>query len=85
MDPQNLEYMRHSVIADNLDTAIAYSYKVTGTDKVIIFDGAVGGVNVSKTLAKLLEKKALQVNEKVDQVLLPKWLKQRGIDPAVLG
>lgn len=81
-DPQNLDYMKHAVIADELDTAMKFAYEVSGTDKVIIFDGAVGGVNVSRSLARLLEEKASEVSEKVDKVLLPKWLKQRGIDPA---
>jgi|Deesub1362A_J573_1020465.scaffolds.fasta_scaffold04050_2 hypothetical protein len=83
-DPQNLDYMKHAVIADDLDTAMKYAYKVSGTDKVIIFDGAVGGVNVSESLAKLLQEKAPQVSEKVDKELLPKWLRQRGIDPETI-
>ncbi|WP_366924353.1 hypothetical protein MFMK1_001323 [Metallumcola ferriviriculae] len=82
MDPQNIDYMKHAVIADGLDTAMKYAYQVSGTDKVIVFDGAAGGVNVSESLAKLLKEKAPSVSQKVDNVLLPKWLKQRGIDPA---
>jgi hypothetical protein len=81
MDPQNLEYMTHSTIADNLDIAMEFAYNVTGTDKVLVFDGAAGGLNVSENLAKLLIEKAPEVNERVDKELLPKWLKQRGIDP----
>ncbi len=80
-DPQNTEYMRHAVISDNLDTAMEFARNTTGTDKVIIFDGAIGGMNVSESVAELLTRKAGEVNEKVNKVLLPKWLKQRGIDP----
>jgi hypothetical protein len=58
-----------------------FAYNVTGTDKVIVFDGAAGGLNVSENLAKLLVEKAPEVNERVNKELLPKWLKQRGIDP----
>ncbi|MBZ4686463.1 MAG: hypothetical protein PWQ96_1874 [Clostridia bacterium] len=83
-DPQNLDYMKHAVIADELDTAMKFAYEVSGTDKVIIFDGAVGGVNVSESLGKLLHEKAPAVSEKVDKELLPKWLRQRGIDPETI-
>jgi len=84
-DPQNLDYMKHAVIAGDLDSAMAYAYKVTKTDKLIIFDGAVGGMNCSPSLAELLKAKAPEVNRKVDQELLPKWLRQRGIDPSILN
>jgi len=84
MDPQNLDYMKHSVISDSLDSAMEYAYKVAKTDKVLIFDGAAGGMNVSESLAKLLIEKAPEVSKRVDEELLPKWLKQRGIDPAAV-
>lgn len=83
-DPQNIEYMSHSLISDSLDTAMKYAYKFAGTDKVIIFDGAAGGINVSEPLGKLLIAKAPQVNKLVDEELLPKWLRQRGVDPGIL-
>lgn len=83
-DPQNIQYMSYSLIADNLDTAMHFAYKGAKTDKVIIFDGAAGGINVSESLGQLLIDKAPQVNKQVDEVLLPKWLRQRGVDPVVL-
>jgi hypothetical protein len=49
---------------------------------VIIFDGAMGGINLSEPLADLLLKKAPEVERRVEEVLLPKWLRQRGIDPS---
>jgi len=83
-DPQNVEYVKRSVIADDLDSAMDFAYKVAKTDKIIIFDGAVGGLNVSQSLAQLLTEKAPIVSKRVDEELLPKWLKQRGIDPATV-
>ncbi|KZL93614.1 hypothetical protein [Clostridium magnum] len=80
-DSQNLTYMEHAVIADSLDTAMKFAYNVTKTDKVLIFDGAGAGLNVSSSLAELLKEKAPVVSKRVDEELLPKWLKQRGIDP----
>lgn len=78
-DPQNLSYMKYAVVANELDEAMHFAYKAAKTDKVIIFDGAMGGINVSKSLAELLIRKAPEVSARVDQELMPKWLKQRGV------
>ena len=48
--------------------------------RVLIFDGAMGGINVSNSLAALLRQKASEVSKRVDNELMPKWKKQRGID-----
>ncbi|WP_338823536.1 hypothetical protein MHOCP_17300 [Moorella humiferrea] len=79
-DPQNLTYMKHAVVAESTEDAMEFAYKVTGTRKVIIFDGAMGGINVSEPMAELLLKKAPAVSERVENELLPKWLRQRGVD-----
>lgn len=81
-DPQNLTFMKHAVIADNTEAAMEFAYKTTGTRKVVIFDGAMEGINVSEPMAELLLKRAPEVSERVEEVLLPKWLRQRGIDLA---
>ncbi len=78
-DPQNIEYSKYAVISENLDDAMRFAYKTTGTDKVLIFDGALGGINVSESLLKLLKEKAPLVSKRVDEELLPKWLKQRSL------
>lgn len=84
MDPQNLTYMAHCAIADDTDAAMRFARAVTGTDKIIIFDGAVGGLNVSESLAEYLLAKAPDVSRLVDNQLLPKWFRQRGMNPADL-
>ena len=61
-----------------------FAYKTTGTDKVIIFDGAMGGLNCSESLADLLIAKAPEVSKEVDEVLMPKWFRQRGVDVSIL-
>jgi hypothetical protein len=78
-DSQNTEYMKYAMIAESLKDSMNFAYKTTGTDKVIAFDGAVGGINVSRSLADYLLEAAPKVSARVDEVLLPKWLKQRGI------
>jgi hypothetical protein len=84
-DSQNIEYMSHAVLADSADAAMRFAYKTAKTEKVIVFDGAVGGLNVSAPLAELLVARAPAVDRKVNQTLLPKWLRQRGIDPAMMA
>ncbi len=78
-DPQNLDYMKWAVVANQLDDAMHFAYKVAKTDNVIIFDGAMGGINVSQSLAELLVRKAPEVSARVDRELMPRWLKQRGV------
>jgi len=78
-DPQNLQYSKYAVVSESLDEVMQFAYKTTGTDKVLIFDGAIGGLNISHSLLKLLQEKAPIVSQMVDEKLMPKWLKQRGI------
>ncbi len=83
-DPMNLNYMKHALLAENLDSAMEFTYRTTNTDKVIIFDGATGGLNVSRSLADHLRDAAPKVNERVEKDLMPKWLSQRNIDLELL-
>ena len=73
MEPMNIEYMSHAVVAKTTESAMDFAYKTTGTDKVIIFDGAMGGLNCSESLADLLITKAPEVSKEVDEILMPKW------------
>jgi len=83
-DSMNIDYMDYAVTARTTEEALNFAHKVTGTDKVIIFDGAMGGLNVSEPLAKLLMEKAPLISSRVDKELLPKWLNQRGVDISIL-
>ncbi len=78
-DPQNLNYMKHAVLSESTQSAMDFARKITGTEKVLIFDGASGGINLSQPLRDLLLLKAPEVDRRVEQELLPKWLKQRGV------
>ena len=84
MEPMNIEYMSHAVVAKTTESAMDFAYKTTGTDKVIIFDGAMGGLNCSESLADLLITKAPEVSKEVDEILMPKWFRQRGVDVSIL-
>jgi hypothetical protein len=81
-DAQNATYTRHARIVDTTEEAMAYARRATGTDKILVFDGAFGGINLSQPLADLLVKRAPDVSRRVDEELLPKWLRQRGISLA---
>jgi hypothetical protein len=73
--------VNHATIAQDLGEALNLACRHSGTDKVIVFDGSYGSINLSPALGEFLIDKAQGVARKVDQELLPKWLKQRGIDP----
>jgi hypothetical protein len=79
-DSQNIEFMQHvEEVVPDLDTAMDHAYRLAKTDKVIIFDGAAGGINCSESLAELLMEKAPEVSREVDEKFMPKWLKQRAL------
>ncbi len=74
----HLDYL---TTVQTLEGAMWVAKKTAGTDKVILFDGCYGNINVSASLGDFLIKKAPQVSRMVDERLMDKWLKQRGIDP----
>lgn len=79
-DSQNTEFVDYAKeVVPDLDTAMAHAYDMAKTDKVIIFDGAGGGINCSRSLAEELLARAPEVSREVDATLMPKWLKQRGL------
>lgn len=83
-DSQNIEYMTFATMCKTLDGAMHFAGQCAGTDKIIIFDGAAGGINVSPSLAAFLRAKAPEVDKRVETELLPKWMRQRGVDLELL-
>lgn len=76
---QNSTFMDYALDVENLEKAVAFARKSTGTDNIFAIDGAVGGYNVSAAMAEELKRLAPIVNKEVDEVLMPRWLKQRNI------
>jgi hypothetical protein len=68
------------VTAETLDAAMLFARRLAQTDKVIVFDGSFGHINLSPSLGQRLIDKAPEISRKVEE-LVPIWLKQRGIDP----
>jgi hypothetical protein len=81
-DPMNHDFMRYAVTSENLHTAMAFARNIANTDKVFVFDGSFGAITLSSSLGEYLLERAPEVSKRVDTELMPKWLRQRGIDPA---
>jgi hypothetical protein len=78
--PQNPHYMRYAVTSDSLADAVRFVSKAGGSSKIIAFDGAVGGFNMTEPLADLLRSKVSGIEERVETQLLPKWCRQRSLN-----
>lgn len=83
-DPANPDFMNVAVSAENLTAALNFARRIAKTDKIIVFDGRYGGINLSPALGEFLMKRAPEVDRRVEEHYLPLWLKQRGIDPSAL-
>jgi hypothetical protein len=81
-DCMNIAMAKHVVTAENLPAAVNFAKKVSGTDKIIAFDGAYGAITCSETLADRLIERAPIAHRRVEEELMPKWLRQRGLDPS---
>lgn len=69
-------------VAEALPQAMEIAAERTGTDKAIVFDGCYGAINVTRPLAEELLARAPEVARRVDEELLPKWLRQRNLSLA---
>jgi hypothetical protein len=70
------------IVADNLAEAVRIASEQTGTDKGIIFDGCYGSINLTRAMAEHLLARAPEVSRRVDEELLPKWLRQHNLSVA---
>ena len=74
-------FLKDAKTAKDIESAMKLAIRIADTDKIIVFDGSFGSINLSPSLAEFMLKKAPEISRKVDEELLPKWLRQRGIDP----
>lgn len=79
-DEQNTQFMDFALRVDDLPKAVDFAKRITQTENILLFDGAVGGFNLSEPLVDEMHRLTPEINHEVDQVLMPKWLRQRGID-----
>jgi hypothetical protein len=73
---------REVVVASDLTEAIQIATQRTGTAKAIAFDGSYGSINMTRAMAEYLIDHAPGVARRVDEELLPKWLRQRNLATA---
>ncbi|MGD0511625.1 MAG: hypothetical protein ABSA33_07365, partial [Candidatus Micrarchaeaceae archaeon] len=73
-DEQNTTFMNFALKVDDLQRGVDFARHFAKTPNVMIFDGAVGGINVSESLADELHRMAPAVSEEVDDKLMPLWL-----------
>ncbi len=78
----NLGMSDKVVTEESLPSAVQHAKRVAQTDKVIAFDGAYGALTCSESLAEHLIARAPIADRRVEEELMPKWLRQRGFDPA---
>jgi hypothetical protein len=76
---QNTTFMDYAVKVKDLPQGIGFARRFGKTANMLVFDGAIGGFNVTEALAEKLHELAPQVSREVDEVLMPHWLKQRGL------
>ena len=71
---------KYGTIALDLQSAVNMACEEFNTDKIIVFDGNYGAINLSPSMAEFLLERAPRVNKKVDEELMPMWLSQRGLN-----
>jgi hypothetical protein len=80
-DFSNPNFMEYADTAADLLEAVEMAKEQGDSDKILCFDGSYGAMNLSPSMADYLLELAPQCSRVVDEELLPRWLKQRGIDP----
>lgn len=85
-DFANPSFLDLAEVADNLFDAVEMAReRADGTNNLICFDGTYGAINLTPSMGEQLLANAPECSRLVDEELLPKYLKQRGLDPVALG
>jgi hypothetical protein len=78
-DPSNTYIEKTARLAPSLPEAVETACREGGTSNVIVFDRTPGAFRVSRGLGEYLLEQAPDVRREVEDIYLPKWLKQRGL------
>jgi hypothetical protein len=79
-DPSNFHFDRaNAPVWPTLEQAVDAACREGGTRNVIVFDRTPGAFRVNRELAEHLLARAPEVRRQVEEVYLPKWLRQRGL------
>jgi hypothetical protein len=78
-DSTNPLLMDRAKVVESAEAGIRLACEKGQTDKVIVFDGNYGHINCNQPMAELLRANAGKVDREVEETLLPKWKRQRGL------
>jgi hypothetical protein len=85
-DFANADFLEYAEVADNLFEAVEMAReRADGSNNLMCFDGSYGAINLTRSMGEQLLANAPECSRLVDEDLLPKYLKQRGLDPMALG
>ena len=79
-DASNSLFADTMTVMPTIEDALETAKTNHETDKMIVFDGCYGTLTVSPSMAEFLLSRADAVSRRVDEELLPKWLRQRGLE-----
>ena len=78
-DP-SMSYVRdHAIVHDGLSHAVAAAQDKTGCENLFAFDSTPGVFRVNEPMANILLDAAPKAIQRVEQELMPKWLRQRNL------
>ena len=78
-DPTNPLLSAKSTTVASIQEGLDLALERGNTDKLMVFDGSYGSLTVNQAMADLLRSRAPAVRREVEEELLPKWLRQRGL------
>jgi hypothetical protein len=81
-DRTNPGFADTALYADTLEEGIAGARAKTGVQELLVFDGSFSHINCTRGLAEQMVRVAPDIEKRVTEELYPKYLRQRGIDPA---
>jgi hypothetical protein len=85
-DFANADFLEYAEVAEDLFQAVEMAReRADGSTNLICFDGSYGAINLTPSMGEQLLAKAPECSRLVDEDLLSRYLKQRGLDPALLG
>ena len=79
-DASNPVFSQVMNVEPTFEDALEAAQHRGGTDKAIVFDGSYGRMTVSPSMAEFLKARAPAVSRRVEDELLPLWLRQRGLE-----
>ena len=82
-DFANSTFMDHAVEAPDLFSAVEIARERGDSDNLLCFDGTYGSMNLSPSMAEHLLERAPAAAAEIDGGLLDRWMRQRGLDPAL--